>query len=292
MAGVETIAIDRWTGPFPDPQRQRALAALEGGAVLYFPHLAVALDDASRGLLSPDVGDGKAKNVSFDPASGALRGTPAAGAERARLQSMMAAFAAAATQLIGALFPGYAAALVPGRTSYRPVEIAGRAYSPLKDDSRLHVDAFPSTPTNGRRILRLFSNINPSGAPRRWQIGEPFAEFAARFLPTLGRPRPAVAGLLAAVGVTKGRRSAYDQLMLGLHDGAKRDRAYQRDAPRIDFDFAAGSSWLCYTDQVLHAALAGQFALEQTFYLSDAAMAAPERSPLRQLERITGRSLV
>jgi hypothetical protein len=292
MTGIETIAIDRWSGPFPEPEGVRARAALEAGSILFFPRLAFALDEAARGLMSPAVSDGKAKNVSFDPVSGMLRGTAADGAERERLQSMMAAFAAAAARLVGDLLPGYAAALATGRTSFRPAEIAGRVYSPLKDDTRLHVDAFPSTPTQGRRILRLFANIDPNGAPRRWQIGEPFADFATRFLPALSQPRPMVAWLLAAIGATRGRRSAYDQLMLGLHNRAKHDLAYQRAATRIDFAFPAGTTWLCYTDQVLHAALAGQFALEQTFYLADAAMAAPERSPLRQLEYMTGRALV
>jgi hypothetical protein len=292
MAGVETIAIDRWTGPFPEAEKSRALAALEAGAVLHFPRLPFDLDAASRDLMSPAMGDGRAKNVSFDRATGILRGTHAVGAERERLRAMMDAFAAAATRVVGDLLPGYAAAVAAGRTSYRPAEIAGRTYSPLKDDTRLHIDAFPSTPTQGRRILRLFANLNPSGAPRLWQIGEPFGEFAARFLPSLGRPRPLIARLLAAVGVTRGRRSAYDQLMLRLHNSGKRDSGYQQRAPRLDYAFPAGTSWLCFTDQVLHAARAGQFALEQTFYLPDAAMATPALSPLRQLERLTGRALV
>jgi hypothetical protein len=292
MAGIETIGIDRWSGSFPPAERQRAVTALERGDVLHFPALAVALDADSRRLLTPELANGKAKNVSLDPAAGRLRGTAAIGTERERLAAMMAAFADATTRFVRDLFPGYAAALERARTSFRPIEIAGRVYSPRKDDTRLHVDAFPSTPTNGRRILRFFSNINPAGAPRLWHVGEPFAEFAARFLPSLGRPLPATAWLLAAIGATRGRRSAYDQLMLGLHDRAKRDAAYQRDAPRIAFAFPADSSWLCYTDQVPHAALAGQFALEQTFYLDIAAMTDPAASPLRQLERMTGRHLV
>jgi hypothetical protein len=43
---------------------------------------------------------------------------------------------------------------------------------------------------------------------------------------------------------------------------------------------------------VLHAALGGQFMLEQTFFLPVAAMLHPERSPLAVLERLSGRSLV
>jgi hypothetical protein len=57
-------------------------------------------------------------------------------------------------------------------------------------------------------------------------------------------------------------------------------------------EFDAGATWFCFTDQVLHAALAGHAALEQTFYLPVEAMAAPSTSPLRVLEGLTGRALV
>jgi len=43
---------------------------------------------------------------------------------------------------------------------------------------------------------------------------------------------------------------------------------------------------------VSHAAMAGQYQLEQTFLLPVSAMQQPERSPLRILERIKKRALV
>jgi hypothetical protein len=285
---LETIEITHWTGPFPDPEKSRALAALECGKVLHFPNLAFEREESGRPLLSPALADSRAKNISLDPVSGSLRGTLGTDQERLHLQAMIEAFAAAATQLVSDLLPCYASALERARTSYRPVEIAGRRHSRLKDDALLHVDAFPSTPTQGRRILRFFSNINPSGETRIWRIGEPFQDFAQKFLPSLGRPVGLVSWVLAGVGVTRGRRTAYDQLMLGLHNSAKRDIAYQRNASQVEIAFPAGTSWLCYTDQVVHAALAGQFALEQTFYLDVAAMADPTRSPVKVLERMTG----
>ena len=66
-------------------------------------------------------------------------------------------------RLVSGLLPGYAAALQRARTSFRPAEIAGRAYSPRHDDRLLHVDAFPTRPMAGRRILRVFSNVAPDG---------------------------------------------------------------------------------------------------------------------------------
>ncbi len=264
---------------------------MERGKVLYFPDLSFALNESWCSLFYSLLGDKKVKNISYNPVTRTLKGTIAAERERLHLQTMIATFSATVARFVADLLPPYAGHLERARASYRPVEIAGRQYSPLKDDRLLHIDAFPSTPTRGRRILRFFSNIDPSGKPRVWHVGEPFEQLAARFLPALGRPATPIAWLLAAVGATRGRRNAYDQLMLGLHNAAKRDAAFQESAPLEEIAFRAGSSWMCFTDQVVHAAVAGQHALEQTFYLDIEAMAEPASSPLRTLERMTQRKL-
>ena len=80
--------------------------------------------------------------------------------------------------------------------------------------------------------------------------------------------------------------------MLQLHDLMKGDAEYQAEAPQSRFDFPPGSTWMAFTDQVSHAAMAGQFQLEQTFLLPIDAMLEPQRSPLRILERLVGRRLV
>jgi hypothetical protein len=174
--------------------------------------------------------------------------------------------------------------------------VEGRAYSPIRDDRLLHVDAFPSRPMqDGRRILRFFANIAPpkpgGGGARRWHVGEPFEAFARQFAPRVKPHFPGKSWLFDRLGVTRGRRSAYDEMMLSLHDAAKRDAAYQQNAPHTALEFPPGSCWLVYTDQVLHAALAGEFALEQTFHFDVAQMGEPERAPIRVLEKLTGRTL-
>ena len=78
--------------------------------------------------------------------------------------------------------------------------------------------------------------------------------------------------------------------MLQLHDAMKADQDYQRRAEQVVHDFPAGSTWVCYTDQVSHAALAGQHQFEQTFRLPVARMHDAETSPLRVLERMAGRN--
>jgi hypothetical protein len=105
-------------------------------------------------------------------------------------------------------------------------------------------------------------------------------------------PLPLSGSLLRLVRVTKRRRSAYDALMLQLHDRMKADLGYQATAAQADVAFPPGSTWLAFTDAVSHAAMSGQYQLEQTFLLPVEAMRQPEQSPLRILERLTGRTLV
>jgi hypothetical protein len=249
----------------------------------------LAPDEAD--LISPRHADGRAKNISLGP-GGEVRGAAGDPVQTARLSALMARYRAWAEGLIGDLAPRYRAGLAPGRTSLRTREVAEGAASPRKDDRRLHVDAFASQPTGGRRILRVFSNINPHGQARVWRVGEPFEAHAARWLDRVRRPWPGEAWALRRLGITRAMRTPYDALMLGLHDAAKLDEAYQKGAPRREAVFPAGASWIVYTDSVVHAAIQGRFALEQTFYPPLEAMAAPDAAPARILERMTGRRLV
>jgi 3-deoxy-D-manno-oct-2-ulosonic acid (Kdo) hydroxylase len=288
---ITELGIAEWHGPFDAPTRAAAVDALESGKVLFFPRLPFTVGNSESGLLTDALSNGRAKNISRDP-DGGIQGQAGSAEETAALSAMMGRFATHARALVLALFPGYATSIEQARTSYRPVEIAGRKYSPLNDDKRLHVDAFPSRPQRGRRILRVFSNIHPMGGKRVWHVGEPFADMANRFADKARKPLPLEPFLFELFGITRGRRSDYDYLMLGLHDGAKRDLGYQKDAPQIEFAFPAGTTWMCFTDQAMHAALSGQFCLEHTFHLPVAALSYPERSPLQVLERMAGRALV
>ena len=288
---IEELPIVEWHGPFDPALRNRAVDTLEAGRVLLLAQLPFNIATQEAFLLSASVMGSERKNISFDPHSGDVSNTSLSGDRADSLRAMLRRFGDAAEQLLCDLLPGYAVGLRRARTSFRPAEIAGRAYSPRHDDRLLHVDAFPSRPMRGQRILRLFCNVAPDGAPRAWRVGEPFAEFARQFVPRTGGAIPGSAWFLERLGVTKGRRSEYDRIMLRLHDSGKLDSAYQSAAPCADVAFPAGATWLCFTDQVLHAALAGHCALEQTFHLPVDAMVHPERSPLRVLETLAGRRL-
>ena len=266
-------------------------SGLEAGGVVALEDCAFPLESGERELMDPSVPDAKSKSVSYDPASGRLRGTRLEGERRQLLAAMTARYAVWAEALVRHLLPTYADKLEPARTSFRPRPIGDAPLSPRKDDRRLHVDAFPSQPVQGRRILRVFTNVDPDGEPRVWTLGEGFEAYARRFLPT-ARPETPARWLAEHLGLTRGRRTAYDRLMLELHDRAKADEAYQLSAPRRRLEFAAGDTWLVFTDAAPHAALAGKNAFEQTFLVPVEALGDEAASPLRALERLTGSALV
>jgi 3-deoxy-D-manno-oct-2-ulosonic acid (Kdo) hydroxylase len=284
------IQTDRWQFDDPGAPDQAVLDALESGRVLFLPRLRFIVDPDAHKIFTPSILGG-AKNASFDPRTGKLGSTRLAGVEEAMLRSLMERFTGSALALVGSLIPSYRGALVQARASFRPAEIEGRVTSWRKDDTRLHVDSFPATPSGGRRILRVFTNVNPEGRPRAWRIGGAFEPVAKRFASKLRTPFPGTGHVLALFRITKTPRSAYDALMLQLHDAMKGDEDFQKTTPQTAMAFPAGSTWMAFTDQVGHAATSGQYQLEQTFLLPVDAMSNPDRSPLRVLERIKGRRL-
>ncbi len=266
------------------------LSALEAGKVLYFPQLAFTLAEDERRFLTPDIRDPKSRNISLN-ADRSLKGAQADAVTQAALAAMIARFRGQATGLINTLAPRYAKHVRLAPTSFRPSQVEGRAQSWRADDRRLHVDAFPSRPNYGERILRVFANIHPQGQPRVWRVGEPFEAIAERFLPRTKAYSRWQAQLLRTLHVTKSLRSEYDHLMLQIHDGMKADADYQRDAPQVTMPFAAGSVWICFSDQTAHAVMSGQFMIEQTLHLPAAQQYDQQSHPLAILQRLTGRSL-
>ena len=278
-----------------DSYKQEALIALESGNILYFPKHTFSVKEQERMLLSEGVLDVKHKNISYDYLNQTLAGFTKdkhAADVSLNLQVFLHRFALFSKELIDTILPQYKNAIQFGRTSYRPAEIKGRPTSKRKDDTRLHVDSFSATPVHGKRILRIFSNINPLGCPRVWQVGEPFSKVLSAFVAKIPPYNRRYSKLLHLIKATKSLRSAYDHYMLNLHDQMKLDENYQQTVTKQQVDFPADSTWLVFTDHVSHAALGGQFLLEQTFYLPVEAMANPELSPLKLWEKEKSTSLL
>lgn len=289
---LQTYTSRAWNEHFPDSTQEQAINSLEEGNILYFPNLAFELNADERQFLSPQYSDPHAKNISYHAERNKLWGVQNLTDEQfQQLKTMLGRFSSHAFSLIHELLPRYAHQIKSGRTSYRPVQISGRKTSYRKDDKRLHVDAFPSAPNQGQRILRVFCNINPHGEDRVWRVGEPFEKVALAFLPRCSKPFPGKAGMLRMLKITKSYRTPYDHYMLQIHDRMKADEEYQKQAQQQEVRFPPGSTWIVQTDDVSHAAMSGQYLLEQTFYLPVKAMKDESRSPLRVLEKLLKQKL-
>lgn len=286
--------------------RAAALATLESGGLVVLLGAGFPLTTAERDLIAntrhivrgiddADIRDGK-PTIIYEPwrgrikprryahARGRFARTDIAPMVRRPLESMMARFGAWATDLIAELFPRYPAALTQDRVTYRPHERSAM--------QALHVDSSYGYPTEGRGMFRLFTNIDPSGRPRVWQVGEPFESFARRFVPGIRLREPGrMDALLSRLRIRRGRRTLYDDVIADLRLLGKRDREYQRTAPREIVSFPSGSSWLAITDLVPHGAVSGRHSLDQTFFLPATGMVDPHRSSLYILERLIGRQL-
>jgi hypothetical protein len=295
MHRIVELEYSGWS-PVVAPEESRRLAGeLELGKVLYLPRLGFALAPEEQKFLDPRWLSGTHKSVSYEPeraaATGGVRGAQGSLDDLAALGAMIERFQCDALALVHALFPGYGARLKVAPTSFRPGNVEQHKLSWRKDDTLLHVDAFPSRPNRGERILRIFTNVHPGDTPREWKVGDLFEQTAAEFLPRVAPALPGSATLLRTLRITKSKRSEYDHSMLKIHDAMKQDPAYQNRATHLKFGFPPGSTWICFSDQAAHAALSGQFMMEQTLHLPIAALYFPERSPLRILERMRGRAL-
>ncbi|MBP7537275.1 MAG: Kdo hydroxylase family protein [Ottowia sp.] len=266
-------------------------AAVEAGKVLYFPRLGFAVQPEEQALLREDMLAPKSRNVSLG-ADGVLKGAAGSAQDQQALAAMVGRFRQQALQLVDDLLPEYKGQLRVAPTSFRPKQVETRAQSVRADDQRMHVDAFPSRPSYGERLLRVFTNLNPHGVPRVWRVGEDFETIARRFLPQAKPYRLWQAKLLNAVHATKSLRSEYDHLMLQLHDLMKFDEQYQKNGTQVTVPFPPGSVWVCFSDQATHAVMSGQFMMEQTLYLPPGKEVDPQASPLAILTRLVGRPLV
>jgi hypothetical protein len=286
--------------------RRDALETLENGGVVLLLGTGFELTAGERGLIAntrhivsgiddADIRDGK-PTIIYEPWRGKIKRRHYAHARgrfsltgiapnvRRPLEGMMARFGTWAADVIAELFPTYPSVLAEDRITYRPHQRSTRQL--------LHIDSTYGYPTEGRGMLRLFCNVDPTGRPRVWQVGEPFESFARRFVSAVHvREVGWRESLVGRLKIRRGRRTLYDEVIAEIRRLGKRDKAYQQSAPREIVEFPSGSSWLAITDLVPHGAISGRHSLDQTFFLPATGMSDPHRSSLYILEKLTGRRL-
>jgi 3-deoxy-D-manno-oct-2-ulosonic acid (Kdo) hydroxylase len=271
---------------------------LERGEVVVFPQAPFPLPelDDRAFLLEQQLGPLVHKNISYDPATCRLGGHVRRGREQEeRLRSILLNFSQSVTTWLPTVLPGYVGGIDVDRVSFRPLEEATRRLRATARNDLLHVDAFPNRPSQGRRLLRLFVNLNPT-EPRVWATSEPFTRLLERFRAELDRLQPSRAGWLLDLGTTmfeilrtrESRQSEFDRFMLRLHDFLKTNEEFQERARKKILTFPPGSAWLAMTDGFSYGELRGQFALEHSFFIRNEVLGLPECAPMTQLARARG----
>jgi hypothetical protein len=275
---------------------------LEQGRILSFEGIPYDFPKADQEFLLSQRQSGSRlhKNISYRPARDVLRGTSGRSEEVARLHEVMRRYSVEVTHFLGKLLAPYAAHWTLDYASFRPEQEKGRDLPVHKRNDLLHVDAFPTRPMHGKRILRCFTNINPDQA-RIWNTTDGFPVLAEKFAANAGLARfaaqgsprawPVVRGIKKLFGFKAVDHSAYDRFMLRFHDYLKEQTEFQESCKKVRLEFAPGSTWICFTDSVPHAVLSGQYALEQTFIIPLPALVSPEHAPIRVLERMAGAPL-
>lgn len=287
MSQIKTIAVNEWDCSLNHSTLQEVISELESGQVIYLPKLCFPISAEEKVLFSSNLVNKDRKNISHNPKTGLTKGAFGDKKTQKQVHEMMQRFCTYAQKLIHSILPSYEEHLTLGRTSFRPVEIEGRKNASFrKDDTLLHLDSFPSSPTGGKRILRFFANVNPFDKPRVWKVGESYEKVLKRYIPKIKSPLPGSRFLLNRLGITKSYRILYDHYMLNIHNSMKADEQYQKEVDQEIVEFPPFTCWLCFTDQVSHAALAGQYVFEQSFYLPIEAQKHPEQSPLHYMEKI------
>jgi hypothetical protein len=294
--------VDIATLPGPGPARDREVCRiLEEGNILLFAETPFALRAGDREFLlrQRQTEAGYHKNIAYRPGGDRVTGVARQQAEDAeQLKRVLRDYSKTVVDFAASVLSAYAGQWHLDYASFRPQEEASRKLSRHARNDLLHVDSFPTRPTRGDRIFRVFTNINPT-APRVWRTGERFPELAERFAIASGLlerasrrgPGQSVLSLLRSVGFPVRARPPYDEFMHRFHNFLKDNEGYQESARAEVVSFPPGSTWMVFTDMVTHAVLSGQFALEQTFLIARRSLTHPEQAPVAVLERLAGRTL-
>ncbi len=137
---------------------------LESGRILLFDGIPFDLPAEDRDfLLSQRQTESRFhKNISYRPTSDVLRGIANDAPDRGRMQSVMRGYSQQVVGFVKKFLAPYGHDFQLDYASFRPLEEKNRDLALHKRNDLLHVDAFPTRPTRGARILRVFTNINPS----------------------------------------------------------------------------------------------------------------------------------
>jgi hypothetical protein len=272
------------------PGQERNLAErLERGEVIYYPlcPFPLPIGDDAIFLAQQRLASRAHKNISLDPHTGKATGFERRSAEQeGRLRRILADFSIQCTAWLSVTLPRYARGWQLDRATFRSEEEATRRLRLTARNDLLHVDAFPSRPTNGKRLLRVFVNVHPND-PRVWMTSDSFPVLFECYGQEAGLPgqyrerwsKRFLSAVTRLLCTSHPYRTPYDSFMLRFHDFLKRNEEFQEKCPKRFWSFPPGSAWMCFTDTVSHAVLRGRCALEHSYFVPQEHLSLRQESP-------------
>lgn len=276
---------------------------LEEGNILFFPQCPFLFPQEELDFLlaQKQTGASNRKNIAYKPQQDKISNFVHSSKEQeTHLLEIMRSFSQRTIAFLSELLSPYKEHWQIDYASFRPFQEKGRSLRTRARNDLLHVDSFPTRPVHGKRIMRFFININPS-EHRHWITSDPFKDLIERFGGNGGVDFPKEASRSLSHSVKKFAktlgfpitlRSPYDIFMLNMHNYLKENGEFQRNCHKDHWNFPPHCAWIVFTDQVSHAALSGQYALEQTVLIPQQALLVPEHSPLSILEKLSGRKML
>jgi hypothetical protein len=287
-------------GDWPETRAQEICRHLEIGNIVLLPASPIEIPNEDRELLLGRKQSSSAyhKNIAYRPLEDRVTGLEESEKQEAEsLRRILHDYSRRSVEFLSAFLAPYSKKWKLEFTSFRPIEEKGRPARLHARNDLLHFDSFPTRPTNGSRILRFFTNINPA-QNRVWLTSQTFEAFgplmvkAGGLISSVNNPLSrATYSIARALRLRAPNRSPYDDLMHRCHNLMKEDANFQATTPKNRWEFPPNSSWIVFTDCVSHAVLSGQYALEQTFLIPPPALVEPQRAPLAILESLARRRL-
>jgi len=300
FSSLITIEGPAGPGDWPETRAREVCRGLESGNIVFLPTAPIEIPHEDRELLLGRKQSSSAyhKNIAYRPMEDLVTGLDKSETQEAeKLRRILGDYSRRSVEFLRYLLAPYAGQWKLEFASFRPIEEKGRQARLHARNDLLHFDSFPTRPTNGARILRFFTNINPA-QNRVWLTSQTFQAFGPRMVESCGLAsslnNPLLRGMRAlgrALHLQGANRSPYDDLMHRCHNAMKGDAMFQENTPKNRWEFPPNSAWMVFTDCVSHAVLSGQYALEQTLLVPVSALVEPQRSPLAILETVTGRRL-
>ncbi|MEL7431908.1 MAG: Kdo hydroxylase family protein [Chlamydiota bacterium] len=279
---------------------------LEAGHILFFPEMPFAFPKEDQAFLigQKQTENAGRKNIAYKPHKDSITNLVTTNPDdRDVFLTIMRRYSYGVEEFLGKFLSPYQASWKLDYASFRPMQEKGRNLRKRARNDLLHIDAFPSRSVYGARILRFFTNIHPE-KPRKWITADTFSQLLEKFsneeIFKALKKRPSTKALFSRtmtkcasfLGLPLSPRSTYDDFMLQLHHFLKEKDDYQKNCPKSYWEFPPQSCWLAFTDQLTHAVLEGQFALEQTLLVSRDGLLKPKNAPISLLEHFSKKTLV